>query len=142
MITLADLTPLAFCIETDDLFDVKNFQTTFGDYFLLRKRDRELEEFLLSFKRKVNSSIERRRFLEGYKLVLIRNIDKIVSLAKARYEKISLKDVEQIEKTGKELIREIILADDFERIAKLEPKFKRNILFPVYQLFNKWSKRL
>jgi len=142
MITLADLTPLAFCIQTEDLFDVKGFQTTFADYFLLRKQDRELEGFLVAVKRKVNSSVERKEFLEGYKLVLIRNIDKIVSLVRGRYEKISLKDVEQIENAGKELIREIILADDFDRIAQLEPKFKRNILFPVYQLFNKWSKQV
>jgi len=142
MITLADLTPLAFCIETDDLFDFKNFKTTFADYFLLRKRDKELERFLVTFKRKLNLSVDRNIFLDGYKLVLIRNIDKIVSLVKSRYEKIAPKDVEIVERTGKELIKEILLADDFEKISKLEPKFKRNILFPVYQMFNKRIKRI
>jgi len=66
LITLAELTPLAFCIQTDDLFDFKVFQSSFGDHIVLRERNPELSEFIVQEKRELNSSLHQIKFLEGY----------------------------------------------------------------------------
>ena len=124
MITIADLTPVAFCIQTDDLFDFRTFKSAFADYIILMERDKELSSFLMPMKRKLNSPVERKNFLEGYKLIIIRNLDKIIALVKSRYQRIDLKTVEKITTEGKKLIREVILAEDFDAISKLEPIFK------------------
>jgi len=141
MITIADLTPVAFCIQTDDLFDFRTFKSAFADYIILMERDKELSSFLMPMKRKLNSPVERKNFLEGYKLIIIRNLDKIIALVKSRYQRIDLKTVEKITTEGKKLIREVILAEDFDAISKLEPRFKSKIMLPTYSLFNKLLKR-
>ena len=137
MITLAELTPLAFCIQTDDLFDFKTFQSSFGDYIVLRERNAELEEFLVNMKREVNSSMQQSKFLEGYKLVLIRNLDKIMSLVEGRYSNIDKKTVDNILDACRNLIKKVLLAENFQKIQELEPYFKRNVLLQVYSLVNK-----
>ncbi|MEM5815718.1 MAG: hypothetical protein QXL14_01590 [Candidatus Aenigmatarchaeota archaeon] len=135
--TLADITPLAFCIQTDDLFDTKNFQSSFGDYLLLRERDSEFEQFIIDLKRKLNIPSTQQDYLEGYKLVLIRNLDKIMSLVEGRYSSIDKKSVDFIISTIKQLIRKILVAEDFQKIQELEPNFRRNVLLQVYSLFIK-----
>ncbi|MEM5875524.1 MAG: hypothetical protein QXW01_03300 [Candidatus Aenigmatarchaeota archaeon] len=135
--TLADITPLAFCIQTDDLFDTKNFQSSFGDYLLLRERDSEFEQFIIDLKRKLNIPSTHQDYLEGYKLVLIRNLDKIMSLVEGRYSSIDKKSVDFIISTIKQLIRKILVAEDFQKIQELEPNFRRNVLLQVYSLFLK-----
>lgn len=140
MITIADLTPIAFCIQTDDLFDFRSFKSGFGDYITLMEKDRELSNFIIPMKRELNSQ-DQRNFLNGYKLVIIRNLDKILSLVKSRYERIDSKTVEKIIEEGKKLIRDVILAEDFERISSLEPRFKSKIMLPTYSLFNKLLER-
>ncbi len=140
MITLAELTPLAFCIQTDDLFDFKTFQSSFGDYIVLRERNAELEEFLVNMKREVNSSMQQSKFLEGYKLVLIRNLDKIMSLVEGRYSNIDKKSVDDVLDACRNLIKKVLLAENFQKIQELEPYFKRNVLLKVYSLLNKTLK--
>lgn len=135
--TLADITPLAFCIQTDDLFDFKNFQSSFGDYLLLRERDKEFETFIMDIKRKINISSLQHNYLEGYKLVLIRNLDKIMSLVEGRYSTIDKKSVDSIIVNIKQLIRKILAAEDFQKIQELEPSFRRNVMLQVYSLFLK-----
>jgi hypothetical protein len=137
MITLAELTPLAFCIQTDDLFDFKTFQSSFGDHIVLRERNPELEEFLVNMKREVNSSMQQSKFLEGYKLVLIRNLDKIMSLVEGRYSNIDKKSVDDVLDACRNLIKKVLLAENFQKIQELEPYFKRNVLLKVYSLLNK-----
>ncbi|MGC9059205.1 MAG: hypothetical protein ACP5H3_02260 [Candidatus Aenigmatarchaeota archaeon] len=140
MITLAELTPLAFCIQTDDLFDFKTFQSSFGDHIVLRERNPELEEFLVNMKREVNSSMQQSKFLEGYKLVLIRNLDKIMSLVEGRYSNIDKKSVDDVLDACRNLIKKVLLAENFQKIQELEPYFKRNVLLKVYSLLNKTLK--
>lgn len=135
--TLADIAPLAFCIQTDDLFDVKNFQSSFGDHLLLREREAEFEEFLMDMKRRINLSTTQREFLEGYKLVLVRNLDKIMSLVSSRYSTLDKKSVDLIVSTLKQIIRKVLVAEDFQKIQELEPNFRRNVMLPVYSLFLK-----
>lgn len=135
--TLADITPLAFCIQTDDLFDFKNFQSSFGDYLLLRLRDQEFEQFLIDIKRKLNLTQTQHDFLEGYKLVLIRNLDKIMSLVEGRYSSLDKKTVDAVIANIKQIIRKVLVAEDFQKIQELEPTFRRNVLLQVYSLFLK-----
>lgn len=140
VITLAELTPLAFCIQTDDLFDFKNFQSGFGDHIVLREKNPELQEFLVDMKREINSSMRQAKFLEGYKLVLIRNLDKIMSLVEGRYSSIDRKTVDTVLDACRNLIKKVLIAEDFQKIQELEPYFKRNVLLQVYSLLNKTLK--
>lgn len=135
--TLADIVPLAFCIQTDDMFDFKNFQSSFGDYLLLRDRNTEFEQFVMDMKRKLNLSATQQEFLEGYKLVLIRNLDKIMSLVEGRYSTIDKKTVDSIISSIKQIIRKVLAAEDFQKIAELEQTFRRNVMLQVYSLFLK-----
>jgi hypothetical protein len=140
IITLAELTPLAFCIQTDDLFDFRVFQSTFGDQTVLRERDPELSEFIVQIKRDLNSSMNQAKFLDGYKLVLVRNLDKIMSLVQSRYSTIDEATVDKILTSCRQLIKKVLVAGNFQKIQELEPIFKREVLLKVYSLFSKTIK--
>jgi hypothetical protein len=140
MITLAELTPLAFCIQTDDLFDFRTFQSSFADHVVLREKDVELSEFLVNTKRELNSSMQQAKFFEGYKLVLIRNLDKIMSLVQSRYSSIDESTVNKVLSSCKQLIKKILIAENFQKIQELEPTFKKDVLLRVYSLFSKTLK--
>jgi len=140
LITLAELTPLAFCIQTDDLFDFKVFQSSFGDHIVLRERNPELSEFIVQEKRELNSSLHQIKFLEGYKLVLIRNLDKIMSLVESRYSNIDKASVERILAACRQLIKKVLVAENFQKIQELEPTFKKEVLLRVYSLFSQTLK--
>jgi hypothetical protein len=140
MITLAELTPLAFCIQTDDLFDFRTFQSSFADHVVLREKDIELSEFLVSAKRELNSSMHQAKFFEGYKLVLIRNLDKIMSLVQSRYSNIDEATVNKVLSSCRQLIKKVLIAESFQKIQELEPTFKKDVLLRVYSLFSKTIK--
>lgn len=140
MITLAELTPLAFCIQTDDLFDFRTFQSSFADHVVLREKDIELSEFLVSTKRELNSSMHQAKFFEGYKLVLIRNLDKIMSLVQSRYSNIDEATVNKVLSSCRQLIKKVLIAESFQKIQELEPTFKKDVLLRVYSLFSKTIK--
>jgi hypothetical protein len=136
-ITLAELTPLAFCIQTDDLFDFKVFQSSVGDHIVLRERNPELSEFIVQMKRDLNSSINQTKFLDGYKLVLVRNLDKIMSLVQSRYSSIDSATTDKILLSCRQLIKKVLIAENFQKIQELEPTFKKEVLLKVYSLFSK-----
>ena len=140
MITLAELTPLAFCIQTDDLFDFKVLQSSFGDHIVLRERNPELSEFIVQMKRELNSSMQQMKFLEGYKLVLIRNLDKIMSLVESRYSNVDKASVDRILSTCRQLIKKVLVAENFQKIQELEATFKKEVLLRVYSLFSQTLK--
>jgi hypothetical protein len=140
IITLAELTPLAFCIQTDDLFDFRVFQSTFGDQTVLRERNPELSEFIVQMKRDLNSSMNQAKFLDGYKLVLVRNLDKIMSLVQSRYSSIDEATVDKILTSCRQLIKKVLVAENFQKIQELEPIFKREVLLKVYSLLSKTIK--
>lgn len=134
-VTLNDLTPVSLCIATEELFDAKRFVQNFCDNLLLRARDRELEPLITNFKRELNNPTVQKKFFDGYKAVLLNNIDKVLSLVAGRYSKMDFKAVERIVKEGKSLIQKILLANNFLEIAELHPTFKSKIFLPTYQLF-------
>jgi hypothetical protein len=140
-ITLADITPVALCISTQDLFDAKRFQLNFCDNLLLRAKDEILEPTLIKIKREINTKALEKKFLEGYKTVIISNIDKIIGLVVSRYSKIDLKLAQSVVIEGKDLIERVSLANSFEDIAKLEPVFKSKITLPVYEMFLSYLKQ-
>jgi hypothetical protein len=140
IITLAELTPLAFCIQTDDLFDFRVFQSSFGDHIVLRERNLELSEFIVQMKRDLNSSATQVKFLDGYKLVLVRNLDKIMSLVQSRYSSIDGATVDKILTSCRQLIKKVLVAENFQKIQELEPTFKKEVLLKVYSLLSKTIK--
>ncbi|MEM7818699.1 MAG: hypothetical protein QW403_00945 [Candidatus Aenigmatarchaeota archaeon] len=140
-ITLADITPIALCISTQELFDAKRFQLNFCDNLLLRARDEILEPTLTKIKRELNTKALEKKFLEGYKAIIISNIDKILGLVASRYSKIDLKLSQSVIMEGKDLIEKVSLAESFEEIAKLEPVFKSKITLPVYEMFLSYLKQ-
>ncbi len=139
-LTLHDITPVGLCIVTQNLFDAKRFQQNFCDNMLLRSRDKTLEPKIVSLKRELNSSFNQKKFLEGYKVVIVDNLDKIFSIVSSRYASLDLRMVEGIISNGKKLIEKVLSADSFETIASLESEFKSKITLPVYELFIKHFK--
>ena len=140
LITLAELTPIAFCIQTDDLFDFKMFQSSFGDHIVLRERNQELGEFIVQAKRELNSTMQQIKFLEGYKLVIVRNLDKIMSLVESRYYNVDKATVDRILTACRQLIKKVLVAENFQKIQELEPTFKKEVLLRVYSLFTQTLK--
>lgn len=139
MITMQEIEPLALCMTTQNLFE-KRFRSNFGDNLILRSRDPKLEPSLLKIKREMNSGATEHKYLEGHKMNIIYNIDKILALV-GRYARTDIRTVETIVNNGKDLIKEVMVAQSFNDIGQMEPIFKSQILLPVYELFVKQSKR-
>jgi len=139
MITMQEIEPLALCMATQQLFD-KRFRSNFGDTLILRSRDPELEPRLLKIKREMNSSMTEARYLEGHKMNIINNIDRILALI-SRYAKSDLRAVESILLGGKDMIKKVIAATSFDEIGGMEAMFKSQILLPVYELHTKQFKK-
>lgn len=139
MITMQEIEPIAVCLATQQLFD-KRFRSNFGDNLLLRDRDIKLEPALVRIKREINSSMTEQRYLQGHKMNIINNIDRILALA-TRYTSIDLRAVEAIVTNGKEIIKKVIAAGSFDEIGNMEGMFKSQITLPIYELFAEKSKR-
>ena len=134
-ITLSDITPVGLCIATQELFDTRRYQLNFGDSMILRSRDKQLELWLTPMKRDLTHPTNQKKFLDGHKAAIISNIDRILSLVSSRYATSSLRSVEVVNNDGKNLIRKVLFAENFDQIGVLEPEFKTKIMHPVYQLF-------
>lgn len=139
MFTMSEIEPLALCMATQNLFDGR-FRSNFGDTVILRSKDRSLENMLLKMKREMSGSATEGKYLEGHKMNIVNNIDRILSLV-ARYSNTDLRSVENIVLSGKDLMRKVIAAETFDEIGSMEPIFKAQILLPVYELHTKRSKQ-
>lgn len=140
-LTLADITPVGLCVATQELFDARRFQLNFCDHFLLRVRDKSVEEVIWPLKRQLSSDIANKKFLEGHKAAIISNIDKIVSLVTSRYSSLNIRSMEKIRKDAADLIKQVMFSETFEQINALEPDFKSRITLPVYEMFLEYVKR-
>ena len=138
MLTMQEIEPLAMCMATQNLFDSR-FRSNFGDTLILRDRDPKLEPILLKIKREMNSSLTEEKYLEGHKMNIIHNIDRILSLV-PRFVRIDMRNVENIIKSGKDIIKKVMEAESFDEIGRMESAFKSQITLPVYELFVKQSK--
>lgn len=139
MITMQELEPLALCMTTQNLFE-KRFRSNFGDNLILRSRDPNLEPSLIRIKRELNSGATEQKYLEGHKMNIINNIDKIMALV-SRYSRMDIRIVETTVENCKDMMRKVIVAESFDEIGSMEAMFKSQILLPVYELFVKQSKR-
>lgn len=137
-----DIKPIGLCITTQELFDTKKFLLNYCDNMLLRGGDPVLSNKLNAVKRDLNSIRTQPKFLDGYKAVLINNIDKIIALVESRYAKTFSEDVQLVKKSGKNIIEKIMNAHSFDEIAILEDVFKTNIVLPTYRLFIDDMKKL
>jgi hypothetical protein len=135
-ITLNDLTAISLCVVTQELLDTKRFQQNFCDNLLLRARDTSLEPLITPLKRDLNNPELQKKFFDGYKAAIINNIDKIIAIVSSRYSRLDMRAVEKIVANGKNLIKNLLLANNFAQIAELYPTFKSNITLPTYQLFS------
>jgi hypothetical protein len=141
-LTMHDIKPIGLCITTQDMFDTKKFLLNYCDNILLRGKDPVLSNKLNAIKRDLNSIRTQPKFLDGYKAVLINNIDKIIALVESRYAKTFSEDVELVKKSGKNIIERISNAQSFDEISILEDVFKTNVVLPTYRLFIDDMKKL
>jgi len=134
-LTMHDIKPIGLCITTQELFDTKKFLLNYCDNCLLRSGDPHLINKINALKRDMNSIRTQTKFLDGYKTVIINNIDKIIALVESRYAKTFSDDVQLVKQSGKNLIEKVMNATSFDEIATLEDVFKSNIVLPTYRLF-------
>jgi len=140
-LTLNDIKPIGLCITTQELFDTKRFLYNYCDGLILRSRDTNLVDDLTRFKRDLNSLRTQPRYLAGYKAIITSNIEKILGIATSRFSKDEPKMVDQLVMNGKNMIKKILAANNFENILTMETEFKSKITLPVYELFIKSLKR-
>ncbi|MBI2547370.1 MAG: hypothetical protein HYW23_02900 [Candidatus Aenigmarchaeota archaeon] len=140
-ITMQEVIPLGLCMSTQDLIDAKRFQQNFADNTILRVRDRALEMKITPIKRELNSQTFQKKYLEGHKLVIVNNIDKIMGLVASRYSEIDLNLVDSIIFNGKLIMNKVLNAESFDQIAELDSVFKSKITLPVYDLFVRHLKK-
>jgi hypothetical protein len=134
-ITLNDVKPISLCITTEELLDSKRFLYNFCDTLILRGKDNRLKEDLKSVKKEMNDFRTQLRFLNGYRTVIINNIDKILALINSRYYKTDPVKIDRIAMDGKDIIKKILNVENFEGLIALEPEFKGKITLPIYQFF-------
>lgn len=139
MITMQEIEPLALCMATQQLFD-KRYRSNFADNMIFRSKDVNLEPALLKIKREMNSGMTERKYLEGHKMNIINNIDRIAAFV-LRYASVNVREVEAIVANAKDIIKKVLAANTFDEIGNLEDDFKRRITLPVYGLFTEKSKQ-
>ncbi len=134
-LTMHDIRPMGLCVSTLDLFDTRKFLLSYCDSIIMRGDDQRLINTLTQFKRELNSMMSQKKYLDGYKAIIVNNIDKIIALVEARYAKTYSGDVESVSVHGKKLIDRVLNATSFDVIGDMEDEFKIRILLPTYRLF-------
>lgn len=133
-VSINDLFPIGLCIATQELLDAKRFKNSFCDFFIFKYKD-EIADKVVEVKRKLNSSSLEKDFLEGHKAVILSNIDKIISYVIARYSNLDVKIVEKVVEEARVIMKKVLEANSFDKLAELEPEFKSKITLQVYKLF-------
>ena len=134
-ITLNDSRPIGLCVATEELFDTKRFLLNYCDGLILREQDQALKNKLISMKRELNSFRSQLKFFQGYKTIIVNNMDKIIGLVNSRYSHFDSNTVSEVSGNCKNLISKILKAENFEDISKLEAEFKSKVTLPTYKLF-------
>jgi len=140
-LTLHDLTPIGLCVVTQELMDTRKFQNGFCDNTIMKTRDEDLKDKLVSIKRELNSYSTESRFLQGHKAVIVNNMDKINALVISRFGQQDLRAVENIVAYSKDLMTKVLNASSFDDISALEPTFRSKVSLPVYDLFLQYMKK-
>ncbi|MBS3055126.1 MAG: hypothetical protein J4452_01395 [Candidatus Aenigmarchaeota archaeon] len=140
-LTLHDITPVGLCVVTGDLFDARRFQSGFCDNTIMKTRDEDLKDKLVSVKRELNSYSTEKKFLDGHKSIIVSNMDKINALVISRFVQQDLKAVESIVVHSKDLMTRVLNASSFDDISALETTFRTKVSLPVYDLFLQYMKK-
>ena len=140
-ITMTDMMPVGLCLATNELFDAVRYQRNFCDHTLLRARGSGMESTLTPLKKELNSSDYQKKYLEGHKAAIVSNIDKILSIASARYAKMNFRSIEALTIHGRSLMNKVIAAESFQELSFLQPTFKSKITLVVYEMFIEYNKR-
>lgn len=140
-LTLHDITPVGLCVVTQDLFDARRFQSGFCDNTIMKTRDEDLKDKLVSVKRELNSYSTEKKFLDGHKSIIVSNMDKINALVISRFVQQDLKAVESIVAHSKDLMTRVLNASSFDDISALETTFRTKVSLPVYDLFLQYMKK-
>ncbi len=135
VLTLNDMKVVGLCVSTQELFDTKRFQMNYCDTLILRDDNVELKNKLRFVKRELNSFKGQEKFLNGYKVIIVNNIERIISLVASRYAKGNIVLSSKIVGEGKSMIGAILKAQTFDDIGQLEGEFKSRIMLPTYELF-------
>ncbi|MCD6403060.1 MAG: hypothetical protein J7K98_01885 [Candidatus Aenigmarchaeota archaeon] len=141
MLTLHDALPLGLCLTTQELLDVKKFLLNFCDGILLKSNDEVLKRKIANVKRELNAFKVQQKFLEGYKAVVLNNLDRIMNLVVSRFSGVDEREVENIINKAKQLMNKVLNAQSFEDLIGLDQEFKKDITLPVYELYLKAEKR-
>ena len=140
-LTLHEALPLGMCLATQELLDVKKFLLNFCDGILLKSTDDSLKRRISQIKRDLNAFKVQDKFLDGYKAVLLNNMDRIINLTISRFSKLKPNEVEKIVKSVKEIMEKILNAQKFEDFLPLEAEFKKKVTLPLYELYIEVQKR-
>ena len=141
--TLHEMRLLALCQVTYELLDVKKFLLGFCDGILLSSDEKNdiLKRLLSEVKKELNSFRVQKKFFDGYKAVVLSNMDKIINLVQARFQKMYPREVENILASLRDFMKKILNATDFEKLVGMDAKFKREVLLPIYELHLKQEKK-
>ncbi|HDJ96752.1 MAG TPA: hypothetical protein ENG45_01625 [Candidatus Aenigmarchaeota archaeon] len=140
VVTMHEAFPLGLCMVTESMLDAKRFLLNFCDNTIIRDEDQELKSRLKNVKKELNGIRTQPNFFDGYKTVILDNIDKIIGIVKSRFEKIDPKIVGPVVKDGKEIMKKVLNSQSFDDLVPLSNEFKRKITLRVYELYLKSQK--
>lgn len=137
VVTMHEVAPLGLCMITEDMLDAKRFLLNFCDNLIIRGDDQRLKSRLTDIKKELNAIRTQQKFFEGYRAVILNNIDRIINLTKSRFERVDPKIVGSVVNDGKDMMRRVLNTQSFEELTRLAPEFKRKITLRVYELYLK-----
>jgi hypothetical protein len=140
VVTLNESRPIGLCVATEELFDTKRFLLNYCDGMILKGQDQLLRNRLISVKRDLNSFSSQPKFLQGYKAIMVSNMDKIIGLVSSRFPTSANPHSSRIVADAKGLMAEVLKAENFQDISKLEANFRSRVTLPTYKLFTSVSK--
>lgn len=140
VVTMHEIAPLGLCMVTEEMLDAKRFLLNFCDNTIIRSEDQRLKSQLTAIKKELNAIRTQPKFFEGYRAVILNNIDRIINLTKSRFEKMDFKIVGHVVNDGKEIMKKVLNAQNFDELMSLAPEFKRKITLKVYELYLKAQK--
>ncbi len=138
MLTMQEIEPLALCIATQNMFD-RRFISSFGDNVILKDRDPDLERSFLKIKREMSSGMTSEKYLEGHKMNILYNMDKLLVLV-SRFVRVDMRNVETIASNLKDIMKRVVEAGSFGEIDTMESMFKSQVTLPIYELYVKQTK--
>lgn len=138
---MTELKPLALAMVIYDMLDTKEVKLT-GDAIILKYKDPFMEKEFQKIRKELMLSSTSNKYVDGFKLALLYNLDKLLPLVASRYKSIDPARTQEVQTKIKEIMRKIVTnvveMNDFDT---LKDEFKKNVLLPIYQMFNDSRRR-